>query len=144
MSMSKSRVATRSGKDDCWPRPLSAYENGAAFYGTEGLLVLGHSVGWKLYGPRDKLLAEQSGPADVAAHHQNFFDAIRDPAVSLNASVDAGRLSATVVHLANIAARTRQVLEFDPTTETITNDEAANAMVRRQYRDGYWAVPTDV
>ena len=87
---------------------------------------------------------EQTGTADLAAHHQNFFDAIRDTAVTLNASVDAGRLSATIVHLANIAARTRQVLEFDPTTETITNSEASNAMVRRQYRDGPWAVPKNV
>jgi hypothetical protein len=62
----------------------------------------------------------------------------------MNASVDAGRLSATVVHLANIAARTRQILEFDPTTETITNSEASNAMVRRQYREGHWAVPKNV
>jgi hypothetical protein len=62
----------------------------------------------------------------------------------MNASVDAGRLSATVVHLANIAARTGQVLEFDPATETITNSTSANSMVRRKYRDGHWAVPSDV
>ena len=126
------------------PYVQEGYENGAAFYGTEGVLILGHSLGWKLYGPRGKLLAEQTGAGDLGAHHQNFFDAIRDPAVTLNASIDAGRLSATVVHLANIAARTRQILEFNPTTETITNSEASNAMVRRQYRDGHWAVPQNV
>lgn len=126
------------------PYVQEGYENGAAFYGTEGVLILGHSLGWKLYGPRGKLLAEQTGVGDLGAHHQNFFDAIRDPAVTLNASIDAGRLSATVVHLANIAARTRQILEFNPTTETITNSEASNAMVRRQYRDGHWAVPQNV
>ena len=126
------------------PYVQDGYENGAAFYGTEGVLILGHTVGWKLYGPRGKLLDEQTGTADLSAHHQNFFEAIRDPAVTMNASVDAGRLSATIVHLANIAARTRQVLEFDPTTETITNSEVSNAMVRRQYRDGHWAVPKNV
>ena len=126
------------------PYVQEGYENGAAFYGTEGVLILGHTVGWKLYGPRGKLLAEQTGAADLPAHHQNFFDAIRDPAVTMNASVDDGRLSATIVHLSNIAARTRQVLEFDPTTETITNSESSNAMVRRQYRDGHWAVPKNV
>ena len=126
------------------PYVQEGYENGAAFYGTEGVLILGHTVGWKLYGPRGKLLAEQTGVADLSAHHQNFFDAIRDPAIMLSASVEAGRLSATIVHLANIAARTRQILEFDPTTETITNSEASNAMVRRQYRDGHWAVPKNV
>jgi predicted dehydrogenase len=126
------------------PYVQEGYENGAAFYGTEGVLIMGHTVGWKLYGPRGKLLAEQTGSADLPAHHQNFFDAIGDQSVSMNASVDAGRLSATIVHLANIAARTRQILEFDPTTETITNSEPSNAMVRRQYRDGHWAVPKNV
>jgi hypothetical protein len=90
------------------------------------------------------LLAERTGGGDLPAHHQNFFDAIRDPAKSVNASVDAGRLSATIVHLANIAARTGQVLHFDPDKEVITNGEAANALVRRQYRDGHWAVPKGV
>ena len=126
------------------PYVQEGYENGAAFYGTQGVLIMGHTIGWKLYGPKNKLLAEQTGPADLPAHHQNFIDAIRDPAVATNASVDAGRLSATIVHLANIAARTGQVLEFDPTTETITNGDSANEMVRRKYRDGHWSVPQGV
>jgi len=126
------------------PYVQEGYENGAAFYGTEGVLIMGHTVGWKLYGPRGKLLAERTGSGDLAAHHQNFFDAVRDSSVPLNASVDVGRLSATVVHLANIAARTGQVLHFDPEKEIITNGDTANAMVRRQYRDGHWAVPTGV
>jgi predicted dehydrogenase len=126
------------------PYVQEGYENGAAFYGTEGVLIMGHTSGWKLYGPRNKLIAEQTGPADLNAHHQNFFDGIRQPTITMNASVDAGRLSATVVHLANIAARTGQVLEFDPATETITNSTSANSMVRRKYRDGHWAVPSDV
>ncbi|MEZ6034110.1 MAG: Gfo/Idh/MocA family oxidoreductase [Planctomycetaceae bacterium] len=126
------------------PYVQEGYENGAAFYGTEGVLIMGHTVGWKLFGPRNKLLAEESGAADLSAHHQNFFDAIRDPAVPLNASVEVGRLSANVVHLANIAARTQQVLEIDPKSEEITNSEAANSMVRRSYRVGHWAVPKDV
>ena len=126
------------------PYVQEGYENGAAFYGTEGVLIMGHTVGWKLYGPRNKLLAEETGAGDLPAHHQNFFDAIRDPAVPLNASVEVGRLSANVVHLANIAARTQQVLEIDSKSEAITNSEAANSMVRRNYRVGHWAVPKDV
>lgn len=56
----------------------------------------------------------------------------------------AGHLSATLVHLANIAAVTGEVLRFDPAKEQITNNKEANAMVRRRYRDGHWAVPHDV
>ncbi len=126
------------------PYGQDGYENGAAFYGTDGVLIMGHTVGWKLYGPKNKLLAEQTGAADLPAHHQNFFDAIRNPATSLNAPIKAGRLSAAIVHLSNIAARTGQVLEFDATKETITNSESANSLVRRKYRNGHWAVPNEV
>ena len=61
----------------------------------------------------------------------------------MNASVDAGRLSATIVHLANIAARSGQVLQFDPEQEKITSDESANALVRRHYRPDHWGTPKD-
>ncbi len=126
------------------PYVQEGYENGAAFYGTDGVLIMGHTIGWRLFGPRGKLLAERTGNADLPAHHQNFFDSIRDPSTLPNAPVDAGRLSATIVHLANIAARTGEVLHFDPEKEVITNHESANAMVRRSYRAGHWAVPAGV
>ncbi len=126
---------------DWSPYVQEGYENGAAFYGKEGILLIGHSIGWKLYGPRMKLIAERTGPADLAAHHQNFLECVRGKQQQLNANIDAGRLSATVVHLANIAARTRAVLEFDPQTEQITNHEEANKLVARQYRAGHWAAP---
>jgi predicted dehydrogenase len=126
---------------DWSPYVQEGYENGAAFYGKEGILLIGHSVGWKLFGPRMKLIAERTGPADLAAHHQNFLDCIRGDQKQLHADIDAGRLSATVVHLANIAARTRAVLEFDPQSEQITNHDEANRLVGRQYRAEHWGTP---
>jgi predicted dehydrogenase len=126
------------------PYVQEGYENGAAFYGTKGMLVIGHSVGWKLYGPKNKPIAEKTGRADLTAHHQNFLDCIRGEQKRLNADVMAGHLSATLVHLANIAARTGRVLQFDPKTEQITNDREAAMLVRRQYREGHWAVPKGV
>lgn len=123
------------------PYVQEGYENGAAFYGTKGMLIIGHSVGWKLYGERNKLLAERTGPADLSAHHSNFLDCIRGDQKQLNADAMAGHLSATLVHLANIGARVGRVIEFNPETEQVTNDSPANALVRRQYRAGHWAVP---
>jgi predicted dehydrogenase len=123
------------------PYVQEGYENGAAFYGSSGMLVIGHSVGWRLYGERNKLIAERLGGTDLPAHHQNFFDCIRGGQKELAADVDAGRLSATLVHLANISARVGRVLEFDPDLETIVGDAQAAAMVRRNYRQGHWAVP---
>ena len=127
---------------DWSPYVQEDYENGAAFYGKEGLLVMGHTKGWKMYGPRNQLIAERTGGADLVAHHTNFLDCIRGTQSQLNADVQAGFLSATVVHLSNIAARTRSVLEFDPQREQITNHDEANALVARPYRD-HWGTPRE-
>jgi predicted dehydrogenase len=123
------------------PYVQEGYENGAAFYGTEGLLVIGHSVGWTLYGPRNKKIAERTGSADLAAHHQNFLDCVRGTARTPSADVNAGHRSATLVHLANIAARVGRALQFNPESETISGDAEANTLVARRYREGHWAAP---
>jgi predicted dehydrogenase len=126
------------------PYVQEGYENGAAFYGTEGMLIVGHSVGWSLYGPRNKKVAERKGSADLAAHQQNFLDCVRGDRNQPNADVMAGHCAATLVHLANIGARVGRVLHFDPRTEQITGDPAAQALVTRRYREGHWAVPRGV
>ncbi|MBS0262536.1 MAG: Gfo/Idh/MocA family oxidoreductase [Planctomycetes bacterium] len=123
------------------PYVQEGYENGAALYGTNGMLIIGHTVGWKLYGPRNKLIAEKTGEADLPAHHQNFFDCIRGTQQQLNASIQVGFLSASLVHLANIAARVGRVLKFDPQREQILDDDAANQLLGRKYREGHWAIP---
>lgn len=122
------------------PYVQEGYENGAAFYGTQGMLIIGHSVGWTQYGPKNKKVAERSGPADLAAHHQDFLDCIRDSKVP-NADVMAGHRSAALVHLANIGARVGRVLHFNPQTETIVGDAEAAALLSRRYREGHWATP---
>jgi predicted dehydrogenase len=123
------------------PYVQEGYENGAAFYGTNGVMILGHTQGWKMYGPRMTLLAENAGPVELPRHHTNFLDCIRGTQTTLNADINAGIRAAGIVHLANIAARVGSVLQFDPEKEQITNHAEANALVRRQYRDGHWAVP---
>jgi predicted dehydrogenase len=118
------------------------YENGCAFYGTKGMLVCGHSVGWKLYGPRNKLIAEKRGRVDLPGHHSNFFACIRGEAKQPNASALAGHLSATICHLANISQQLGRTLTFDPHSETFPNDREATALVKRQYRE-HWGTPRD-
>ena len=125
------------------PYRQEGYENGEAFYGTRGYIVMGHTQGWKLYGERDRLIAQREGRVDLHAHHSNFFDCIRGDQKTLNADITAGHLSATLVHLANIAARTGSMLEFDAGSERITNDDSAAALVQRQYRQ-HWSTPTSL
>jgi len=126
------------------PYVQEGYENGAAFYGTKGLLVIGHTVGWKLHGERNKLIAERTGACDLGAHHRNFIECIQGGEKDLNAGGLAGHLSATLVHLANIAARVGRALRFDPEREEILGDSEAAPLVRRRYREGHWAAPKNV
>jgi len=123
------------------PYKQEGYENGAAFYGTKGMLILGHTQGWRLYGRRNKLIAEKTGGVDLPAHHQNFFDSFRRGDVEPNADVNAGHRAATIVHLANISARVGRTLQFDPEKEMITGDEEASALLGREYRANHWADP---
>lgn len=125
------------------PYVQEGYENGAAFYGTEGYMLMGHTRGWKLFR-KNELVAERSGGADLPAHHNNFFACIRGEAEQPNAPIQAGLLSAAIVHLSNIAARTGQVIEFDPQAEQITNSPEAAALVQRKYRPDHWGTPRGV
>lgn len=124
------------------PYVQEGYENGAAFYGTEGYMLMGHTRGWKLF-KKNELVVERTGGADLPGHHNNFFACVRGEEKQPNAPVEAGLLSAGIVHLSNIAARTGQVLEFDPQSERITNSPEADAFVQRRYRD-HWATPRGV
>jgi len=125
------------------PYTLEGYENGASFYGTNGCLIIGHTTGYRLYGQRNKLIAERTGRVNLPAHHQNFLDSIRGTAEP-NAGIQVGHLSASLVHLANIAARVGRVLNFDPQQERILSDRQADQMLRRRYEPGHWAVPENV
>lgn len=124
------------------PYVQEGYENGNAFYGTKGLLVMGHVTGWQLFGPRNKLIDSMQGKPDLPAHHRNFFDCIKSGARP-NADVEIGHLSASLCHLGNIATRVRRLLTFDPAKEQIVGDAEAGALVRRQYRE-HWGTPNNV
>jgi predicted dehydrogenase len=122
------------------PYLQEGYENGAAFYGTEGMMLMGHNVGWKLYGPRNELKEEMTGRPEVADHHGNFFRAI-DRREAASAPIDAGLLSAGVVHLANISARLKRGMALDRTARKILGDDEATRLLGRDYSDTHWGVP---
>lgn len=125
---------------DWSPYVQEGHENGVAFYGTNGFMILGKGKGYQVFGRKNVLLKEKSGGVDLPAHHQNFVDCIRNH-TRPNADVAEGHLSAALAHLANIACRTGRVLHFDPAQETITGDVEAHKLVGRTYRDRHWAVP---
>jgi predicted dehydrogenase len=126
------------------PYVQEGYENGNAYYGTKGMMILGKIGGYKIYGERNKLI-EEGGPGtpDLPAHHQNFLACCREGGAP-HADININFLSSSLCHLGNIATRVGRVVNFDPQTEQVIGDDEANALVRRQYRDGHWAVPQGV
>jgi len=132
---------------DWSPYVQEGHENGNAFYGTKGMLVVGKRTGWQLYGERNKLLEERKGNVDLEPHHDDFLDSIRrgatagDPGDRARADIEEGHRSAALVHLGNIACSLRRTIRFDALTERVVDDPEADRMLRRAYRDGHWAVP---
>ncbi len=125
------------------PYVQEGYENGNAFYGTDGMLILGKHSGWQLYGPRNTLREKAEGGLDGALHHRNFLSCLRSGKLPA-ADIEIGHLSASLCHLGNIAVRVGRQLAFDPAAERILGDEEADRLVRRAYREGHWAVPKGV
>jgi len=126
------------------PYVQEGHENGNAFYGTDGYMIMAKGAGWKLYGPGNELLKEEGGKYSVSDHTADFLEGIRT-GKRPNADIEIGHRSTVLVHLANILARTgRGTLAFDPETEEFVDDSEANALVRRTYREDHWAVPRGV
>ncbi len=127
-----------------WSRyGLESVDNGNAFYGTKGWMLLSKRGVFKVFDERNRELEVKPGDLSLTSHYQNFVDAIRDSAEP-RAEIEVGHLSATLCHLANISTRVGRSLRFDPKAEQILDDEKANVLLARNYRDGHWAVPKGV
>ena len=75
---------------------------------------------------------------DTKPHMTNFLNAVRSrDNRKLNADVAIGTRSAAFVHLANISLRLGRKLTVRQSDGHIAGDDAANAMLTRDYREGY-------
>jgi len=111
---------------------------GAIFYGSKGYL----SIDAEDFGKYRTFLgkAQEAGPSgdDVGNNWANFIGAVRSGQHSdLNAPIDEGAISTTLVHLANISYRVGRTLHFDADSYSCVGDAEANAMFRRKYREPY-------
>jgi predicted dehydrogenase len=112
---------------------------GNVFYGPKGYLAIQEYETYKSWlGER-----EEPGPAGHGKEHNfaNFIDCVRSrKRDQLNAPVEEGHISCTLVHLANVSYRLGRSLQFDPETEQVIGDSEANQMLReegRGYRPGF-------
>ncbi len=74
--------------------------------------------------------------SDTIAHTRNFLDCIKTRG-KCNADVLIGHLSTSATLIANIAHKTRSMLEWDAKAERFTNNQAANRYLGYQYRAPY-------
>src|SRR5436190_10168677 len=80
---------------DWSPYVQEGHENGNAFYGTKGMLLLGKKSGFQVYGPKNKLLKSVDGEVALPLHHQNFLDCVRGSGTP-NCEALEGHLSASL------------------------------------------------
>jgi predicted dehydrogenase len=122
---------------------------GNLFYGSKGYLAVDSYSSYKTWlgEPQGRSgWVEKPGPENKAAgdHYLNFIDAVRSrDRASLNAEIEEGALSTTLVHLANISYRLGRSLHFDEATYAVKGDPEANRMFTRDYRKPF-VVPEKV
>jgi len=118
---------------------------GNIFYGSKGYLAMNGYDAYRTW------LGEDQEPGPSAAKEgnnwANFIDCVRSrKKENLNAPVEEGHISCTLLHLGNAAYRLGRTLNFDPSTEQVIGDDEANRMLRdgdRGYRAPY-VVPEEV
>ena len=134
----------------CNQYPSEGLARGAMVYGTEGAALLdGNS--YTIFDKNKKVVKEIKEKAAVdptnilsgtgmaldQLHFQNFVEAIRSGA-RLNAPIEEGHKSVTLLHLGNIAWRVGHELHCDPANGHILKDPQAMKLWRREYERG-WA-----
>lgn len=120
-----------------WLRPsTSSSIFGIEIRGTDGMMLL-EDAGAKILDLNRKVVAEFKESRGDAEHLRDFLDAVRD-GHRTNANIEEGHKSALFCHLGNIAYRTGQSIDVDPTNGHIRNNAEAEKMWGVEYRDG-WA-----
>lgn len=122
-------------------------DSGAEYIGTKGRMFLSKRGKFEVRGERNTPLEVQLDAvpkSDVGQNFQNWIDCIKSGGVP-HANMEVAHRTATAAHLANIAVRVGHTIRFDPAEERIVNDDVANSLLTRKYRQGgHWGIPNGV
>ncbi len=118
---------------------------GNLFYGSKGYMAINGYDSYRTW------LGEEQAPGPSASrggnNWANFIDCVRSrKKENLNARIEDGHVSCTLLHLGNASYRLGRTLNFDAATEQVTGDDEANRLLRdsgRGYRAPY-VVPEQV
>jgi predicted dehydrogenase len=108
---------------------------GDIFYGSKGYLVR-DKMGYRVYAGKEQV---ETVVAPVPERHgENFVAAVRSRRrEDLNAEIEEGAATCTLIHLANISYRLGRTVRYDSRTHTCAGDPEANRMLTRDYRKPY-------
>jgi len=123
-----------------WPTNATRIE----LYGTKGLMYLGrHGGGWQVMVADGKEIDKEYGRQGNDEHRANFLECIKTRNKP-NADIETGVASNLLVHYGNMGVRLggRRLL-VDPATQGIANDEEANRLIKRTYREPF-VIPENV
>lgn len=121
---------------------LHGFDNGNVFYGTEGYMIFSRRGAFSVFlGPKSK-----KGPTEgkelrtkkgYAEHMDNFLTAVRTRDTQTRAPAEVAHRSCALVHLGEIAYRTKGQLDFDAETQQFIDCDEANQLLTKEYRAPY-------
>lgn len=118
---------------------------GNIFYGSKGYLAINGYDSYRSWLGDD----QEPGPSATRGGNnwRNFIDCVRSrKKENLNAPIEEGHISCTLLHLANASYRLGRALHFNPETERVVDDDEANRLLReadRGYREPF-IIPEEV
>jgi len=118
---------------------------GNIFYGSKGCLAVNGYDTYKSWLGEE----QEPGPHATAGgdNWANFIDCVRSrKKEDLNAPIEEGLISCTLLHLGNASYRVGRALQFDPENKEVIGDAEASRLLRdgdRGYRAPY-VVPEEV
>ena len=131
-----------------WSRnyPINC-DSGVEFTGTKGTMFLSKRGKLRIIGEKNSDVIEDvkfDNNSKSHSHLDDFLDAIRTGRKP-HADIAEGVRSVAPIHLANIALRVGQSLDFDAEKQQIIGNPTANQLLSRKYRQGgHWAIPKGV
>ena len=120
---------------------IHGFDNGNVFYGTEGYMIFSRRGAFSVFlGPKNKPGPTEGqeirGSRGYAEHMHEFQQAIRTGS-GTKANAQTAHYSCALVHLGEVAYRTLGRLDFDPEEEKFINNDKANALLTKKYREPY-------
>jgi predicted dehydrogenase len=137
-----------AGFRDKYPFVQKDFPVGAIFLGTEGTMIIPDYSSYYTFLGRKRQAGpsafEEGSPISNLPHFRNWMLAMRSrKRDDLTAEIEQGHLSSSLCHLANIAYRLDQTVNFDPQAEKFIGNTDADRLLSRPERNGF-AIPSTI